>query len=72
MTGVLSAANEKAVELFVDEQIRYVDIFKIVELTCEEHQQEVVASPSLEEILHYDEWARNYAAGLTKSLVVAA
>ncbi|KAK4268234.1 hypothetical protein QN277_024919 [Acacia crassicarpa] len=72
MTGVLSAANEKAVELFVDEKIRYVDIFKIVELTCEEHQKELVASPSLEEILHYDEWARNYAAGLTKSLVVAA
>ncbi|KAF7825848.1 1-deoxy-D-xylulose 5-phosphate reductoisomerase, chloroplastic-like [Senna tora] len=72
MTGVLSAANEKAVELFVDEKISYVDIFKIVELTCDAHKQEMVASPSLEEILHYDEWARNYAAGLQSSLTVLA
>ncbi|KAK8685233.1 hypothetical protein V6N13_041238 [Hibiscus sabdariffa] len=33
MTGVLSAANEKAVELFIDEKISYLDIFKVVELT---------------------------------------
>ncbi|CAL0305999.1 unnamed protein product [Lupinus luteus] len=68
MTGVLSAANEKAVELFVDEKISYLDIFKVVELTCEEHQKELIASPSLEEIIHYDQWARQYAANLQKTL----
>ncbi|KAE8722426.1 1-deoxy-D-xylulose 5-phosphate reductoisomerase [Hibiscus syriacus] len=60
MTRVLSAANEKAVELFIDEN--YLDIFKVVELTCEKHREEFVSSPSLEEIIHYDLWDREYAA----------
>ncbi|CAH9102069.1 unnamed protein product [Cuscuta europaea] len=67
MTGVLSAANEKAVELFINEKISYLDIFKIVELTCDKHQAEVVASPSLEEIVHYDLWARDFASSLQAS-----
>ncbi|XP_074567950.1 1-deoxy-D-xylulose 5-phosphate reductoisomerase, chloroplastic-like [Curcuma longa] len=67
MTGVLSAANEKAVELFIDEKIKYLDIFKVVELTCDAHRKELVAKPSLEEIVHYDLWAREYAAGLQPS-----
>ncbi|KAF5961911.1 hypothetical protein HYC85_003120 [Camellia sinensis] len=64
MTGVLSAANEKAVEMFIDEKINYLDIFKIVELTCDKHQAELVTAPSLEEIIHYDLWARKYAADI--------
>ncbi|CAH2043789.1 unnamed protein product [Thlaspi arvense] len=64
MTGVLSAANEKAVEMFIDEKISYLDIFKVVELTCDKHRNELVSSPSLEEIVHYDLWAREYAANL--------
>ncbi|KAJ8553777.1 hypothetical protein K7X08_024455 [Anisodus acutangulus] len=67
MTGVLSAANEKAVELFISERISYLDIFKIVELTCAKHREELVSSPSLEEIIHYDLWARDYAASLETS-----
>lgn len=67
MTGVLSAANEKAVEMFIDEKINYLDIFKVVELTCEKHQSELVAAPSLEEIVHYDLWARDYAASVKPS-----
>ncbi|RVX18659.1 1-deoxy-D-xylulose 5-phosphate reductoisomerase, chloroplastic [Vitis vinifera] len=67
MTGVLSAANEKAVEMFIDEKIGYLDIFKVVELTCDKHQAELVTSPSLEEIVHYDLWARDYAASLHHS-----
>nr|ACJ85147.1 unknown [Medicago truncatula]AFK44085.1 unknown [Medicago truncatula] len=70
MTGVFSAANEIAVELFVAEKISYLDIFKIAELTCNEHQKELVTSPTLEEIFHYDQWARQYAAGLQKALSV--
>lgn len=53
-------------------RISYVDIFKIVELTCDAHKKEMVASPSLEEILHFDQWARNCAAGLHSSLAVPA
>ena len=41
-----------------------MDIFKVVEPTCEEHQKELVSSPSLEEIIHYDQWEGKYAASL--------
>lgn len=48
-------------------RISYLDIFKIVELTCAKHREELVSSPSLEEIIHYDLWARDYAASLEPS-----
>jgi 1-deoxy-D-xylulose 5-phosphate reductoisomerase len=48
-------------------RISYLDIFKIVEMTCEKHKNELVRQPSLEEIIHYDQWARHYAASLGKS-----
>ncbi|KAI3981485.1 hypothetical protein MKX01_007412 [Papaver californicum] len=67
MTGVLSAANEKAVEMFIDEKISYLDIFKVVELTCDKHRSELVTSPSLDDIIHYDLWAREYAASVKTS-----
>ena len=50
-----------------DFRISYLDIFKVVELTCAKHQAELVVSPSLEEIIHYDLWARKYAANLHES-----
>jgi 1-deoxy-D-xylulose-5-phosphate reductoisomerase len=48
-------------------RISYLDIFKVVELTCDAHQNELVTRPSLEEIVHYDLWARRYAASLQPS-----
>ncbi|KAH6798037.1 1-deoxy-D-xylulose 5-phosphate reductoisomerase [Perilla frutescens var. hirtella] len=48
-------------------RISYLDIFKVVELTCDKHRAELVMSPSLEEIVHYDLWARDYAAGLQRA-----
>ncbi|GAQ91298.1 1-deoxy-D-xylulose-5-phosphate reductoisomerase [Klebsormidium nitens] len=62
MTGVLSAANERAVELFLDERIQYLDIAKVIEKTCEKHQDDLVLRPDLEEIVHYDLWARDYVS----------
>lgn len=67
MTGVLSAANEKAVELFLEERIGYLDIVRLIEMTCAKHREELVVRPSLEEILHYDGWAREYALQLVES-----
>lgn len=67
MTGVLSAANEKAVELFLEERIGYLDIVRLIEMTCAKHREELVVKPSLEEILHYDGWAREYALKLVES-----
>jgi 1-deoxy-D-xylulose-5-phosphate reductoisomerase len=60
MTGVLSAANEQAVEFFLEERVGYLDIIRLVEAACEEHRRELVGAPSLEEIVHYDEWARRF------------
>lgn len=54
--------HPQAVELFIDEKIGYLDITKVVEQCCEAHQAELVVSPSLEEIVHYDQWARDWVA----------
>ena len=60
--GVLSAANEKAVELFLEEKISYLDIMKYVEACCEAHKSDHVVEPSLEDIVHFDGWAREWTA----------
>jgi len=60
MTGVLSAANEQAVEMFIDEKIGYLDIMSAVEAACDAHKNEFVEAPSLEEIVHFDQWARQF------------
>lgn len=79
MTGVLSAANEQAVEMFIQEKIHYLDIMRFNEACCEAHKAEFVQSPSLEEIVHYDQWARQWVqqafdtgAVQTRKVLVAA
>lgn len=68
MTGVLSAANEQAVEMFLNEKISYLEIVKVIEKTCAKHREELVLLPSLEEIVHFDQWARIYAAEAAQNL----
>jgi 1-deoxy-D-xylulose-5-phosphate reductoisomerase len=58
MTGVLSAANEQSVQEFIDERISYLDIMKLNEACCVAHTNDLIALPTLEEIVHYDQWAR--------------
>ncbi len=60
MTGVLSAANEQAVEFFLEERIGYLEIMRVVEAACEEHRRELVETPTLEEIVYFDQWAREH------------
>ena len=62
MTGVFSAANEKAVELFLDEKIGYMDITRLIEQACEEHQNDLKLKPDLQDIIDADLWARDYVA----------
>jgi 1-deoxy-D-xylulose-5-phosphate reductoisomerase len=62
MTGVLSAANEQAVAMFIDGHIHFLDICRVIEATCEKHAAECIDAPSLEDIVGYDAWARTYAA----------
>ncbi|MBD0335948.1 MAG: 1-deoxy-D-xylulose-5-phosphate reductoisomerase [Cyanobacteria bacterium Co-bin13] len=58
MTAVLNAANEQAVSLFLEEQVGYLDIARLIEQVCDRHQAELVASPTLDDILTVDQWAR--------------
>ena len=63
--AVLCAADEVAVELFLSQRIKFIDIAQLVEQALEEHQ--AIAQPTLEEILAADAWAgqkvRQLAAG---------
>ncbi len=59
--AVLCAADEVAVELFLNNQITFTDIPRIVQKTLEQHDN--IPQPSLEEILAADDWAREYAGG---------
>ncbi len=54
--AVLNAANEVAVELFLKEKIKYVDIAKIVSESCEQHNRENAVS--LEQIIAIDKETR--------------
>ncbi|GAX90559.1 1-deoxy-D-xylulose-5-phosphate reductoisomerase [Effusibacillus lacus] len=56
MPAVLNAANEAAVELFLQGKIGFLDIERILMSVMEQHTP--VSKPDLEEILHLDEWAR--------------
>lgn len=43
-------------------RISYLDIMKVIEMTCDKHREELVPFPGLEEIVQYDAWARMYVA----------
>jgi len=58
MPAVLNAANEQAVALFLEEKIQFLDIPKLIEMTCDKHQQDNCESPGLDDILVADKWAR--------------
>ncbi len=50
---VLNAANEKAVALFLDRKIKYLEIPKIIQLCMENHKN--IPDPTLEEILNAEQ-----------------
>jgi 1-deoxy-D-xylulose-5-phosphate reductoisomerase len=56
LPAVLNAANEVAVEAFVNRKINFPQIFETVRRTMDAHK--VVSHPSLEQILEADGWAR--------------
>jgi len=56
---VLNAANEIAVEAFVNRRINFPGITEAVQRTMEAH--DVVQNPTLDQILDADAWARNQA-----------
>jgi 1-deoxy-D-xylulose-5-phosphate reductoisomerase len=60
LPAVLNAANEVAVEAFVNRRINFPQITDLVRRTMEAH--EIVTQPSLDQILVADAWARETAA----------
>ena len=58
MPAVLNAANEQAVALFLKEKIGFLDIPRLIETVCDRFSSQNTASPSLEDILSADQWAR--------------
>ena len=60
--GIFNAANEIAVDAFVQNRIKFVDIAKIVEKTLETIDN--VEPISIEEVLDYDTQARSIAADI--------
>lgn len=42
--------------MFIDHQIGYLDIVKLCDACCEAHMNELVATPDLDQIVHYDQW----------------
>jgi 1-deoxy-D-xylulose-5-phosphate reductoisomerase len=65
MPAVMNATNEVAVAGFLDRQVRFADIWQIVEEVMNRHAP--VAHPDLDAILRADQWARTEAQGLCKS-----
>ena len=49
MPTVFNAANEKAVSLFLDRKIRFLDIPELIGASMEQHK--VIANPTVEQIL---------------------
>jgi len=65
LPAVMNAANEIAVAAFLNRQVRFPDIWRIVEEVMNRHAP--VAHPDLDAILQADQWARNEAQGCVKS-----
>lgn len=58
MPAVLNAANEQAVAFFLKEKITFLDIPKLIEIVCDRFMNQNTLTPTLEDILETDRWAR--------------
>lgn len=67
MPAVLNAADEIAVEAFLNERIRFSDISEVLQRTLEAHRQR--PADSLECIFEADRWARLHAEALLTSVL---
>ena len=56
MGAALNAANEVAVDEFLNNRIKFTDISKLVKISMDKHS--VIHNPTLEEVMETDNWAR--------------
>jgi len=71
MTGCLNAANEMANELFRNGQFDFFGIPKVIEQTMEAHEADFTSSPTLEDIIEVDRWAREQVKTESEKLAKA-
>lgn len=64
LPAAMNAANETAVAAFLDNKIGFTDIPVIIEKVMQSHSVNI--SPSLEDIIEVDRWARDSARKLIK------
>nr|MBO2471791.1 1-deoxy-D-xylulose-5-phosphate reductoisomerase [Bacillota bacterium] len=67
MPAVLNAANEVAVQLFLQRRIGFLDIPRLVERAMADHEPQAA---TLENVLAADRWARNVVSGFRPAAVV--
>ncbi len=58
---VLNAANEVAVARFLDTDLKFMRIAELIDAALQDHRPS--ATPSLEQVLEADTWARDFAQG---------
>ncbi|MBK1876771.1 1-deoxy-D-xylulose-5-phosphate reductoisomerase [Pelagicoccus mobilis] len=64
-TGIFNAANEVAVEAFVSRKLKFIEIASVIEKTLESIDN--IEPGSLDEVLHYDQLARQNATNFIQS-----
>ncbi|MBE9028597.1 1-deoxy-D-xylulose-5-phosphate reductoisomerase [filamentous cyanobacterium LEGE 11480] len=70
MPAVLNAANEKAVELFLEEKIRFLEIPKVIEQACDRYTNQNKQNPELEDIIEADRWSRDCVEKASQTVAV--
>lgn len=65
MPTVLNAANERAVELFVEQKLTFTEIPVLIEKVMEAHR--TVKDAHIKDIVYYHAWARNKAGEVSSA-----
>ncbi|GAB1540590.1 1-deoxy-D-xylulose-5-phosphate reductoisomerase [Scytonema sp. NUACC21] len=68
MPAVLNAANEQAVALFLEERIQFLDIPRLIERACDRYHIHNCSTPTLDDIIAADKWARQEVVAASQSL----
>nr|WP_199292379.1 1-deoxy-D-xylulose-5-phosphate reductoisomerase [Coleofasciculus sp. FACHB-712] len=68
MPAVLNAANEQAVALFLEEKIQFLDIPRCIESVCDRFTSHNRSTPTLDDIIAADQWARQEALEVSQQL----
>ncbi len=59
MPAVMNAANEVAVDKFLNNEIKFLEIPKLISMVMDKHN--LISNPTLEDIFKVDSWAREVA-----------